>query len=88
MSPRNFSRSFARFLKHAGFPHMRFHDLRHACSTFLALQEVAPRTAMEILGHANIYTTLQIYTRALDASKLQAVQAMDKLFAPGLEAND
>jgi integrase len=69
MLPSNFSRSFHRLLKRTGLPKMRFHDVRHSCARFLALQKVEPRTAMEILGHANIYTTLQIYTHALNVAK-------------------
>jgi integrase len=79
MLPSNVWRSFQRLLKRAGGPPMRFHNLRHSCATFLALQGVERRTTMEILGHSNIYTTIQIYTHALDVAKHQAVTQMDQL---------
>ena len=71
ITPRNLSRSFAGMLKKAGLPHMRFHDLRHSCASFLAASNppTPPRVAMEILGHANIHPTLQFYTKALDINK-------------------
>jgi integrase len=78
--PSNLLRSFAALLKRAGLPRMRFHDLRHSCATFLALQGVPPHVAMEILGHSNIHTTLSIYTHVLDDSKREALNALGQLF--------
>ena len=79
-SPRNLLRSFWRILERAELPHMRFHDLRHACATLLAAQGVPPRVAMEILGHAHISTTMNIYTHVLDDSTKHAIVGMDALF--------
>lgn len=70
---------FKDLLVDAGLPNVRFHDLRHACASLLADQGVAPRTAMEILGHSNIRVTLEVYTRALETSKREAIGALDKL---------
>jgi integrase len=55
---------------------LSLHDLRHACATFLALNRVHPRVAMEILGHAQIKTTQEIYTHVLDESKVEAIDKM------------
>lgn len=55
---------------------LSLHDLRHACATFLALNHVHPRVAMEILGHAHIKTTQEIYTHVLDESKVEAIDKM------------
>jgi integrase len=79
--PRNMRRAFRSLLLHAGLPHVRIHDLRHSCATFLALQRVPPRIAMDILGHSNITTTLAIYTHVLEGSTVDAVLQMDALFA-------
>ena len=35
-------RSFARLLKRAGLPQIRFHDLRHTCATLLLSRNVHP----------------------------------------------
>jgi integrase len=80
ISPRNLYRSFQALLDRAEVPRMRFHDLRHSCATLLAVQGVPPRVAMEILGHSNIHTTMQIYTHVLDDGKRDALTALDRLF--------
>jgi hypothetical protein len=36
-------RSFARLLKRAGLPQIRFHDLRHTCATLLLTRNVHPK---------------------------------------------
>jgi integrase len=79
IQPRNLLRAFHQLLAHAGLPRMRFHDLRHSCATLLAAQGVPPRVAMEILGHANISTTMNIYTQVLDDSTRQALFGMGTL---------
>ena len=56
------SRRFHKLLKMARLPHMRYHDLRHGAASLMAAQGVSPRVAMEILGHAQISTTMNIYT--------------------------
>ena len=54
--------SFARLLKRAGLPPTtRFHDLRHTCATLLLSRNVNPKIVSEMLGHANIATTIQKY---------------------------
>jgi integrase len=66
-------------------PDIRFHDLRHACASLLADEGVPPRTAMEILGHTNISVTLEVYTRALETSKRDAIGSLDRLLIPRSE---
>lgn len=80
ISPRNLVRSFKALLKRAGLPDIRFHDLRHSCASLLASAGVPARVAMDILGHTNISTTMNIYTRVFDDAKRQAADVMDRLF--------
>ena len=56
------SRRFGKLLQLAGLPTMRYHDLRHGAASLMAAQGVSARVAMEILGHAQISTTMNIYT--------------------------
>ena len=56
------SRRFKALLKLAGLPEMRYHDLRHGAASLMAAQGVPARVAMEILGHSQISTTMNIYT--------------------------
>ena len=55
------SRRFKALLAVAGLPEMRYHDLRHGAASLMAAQGVPARVAMEILGHSQISTTMNIY---------------------------
>jgi integrase len=77
LEPRNVNRHFASVLKRAGLPHLRFHDLRHACATLLLLQGVELKVVQEILGHASISTTGNIYAHVLQSLKHCAAASMD-----------
>jgi integrase len=47
-----------RALRKAGLPPVRFHDLRHLAGTLMSEAGVPPKRAQEILGHADVRTTL------------------------------
>ena len=76
------SRQHARDIRltRAALPHMRYHDLRHSCASFMAAQGVPAVTAKEILGHSDIRLTLNVYTHVLDEAKRKAAETMDRLF--------
>jgi integrase len=50
--------TFQPLLKRVGLPKIRFHDLRHTCATLLLGQNVNPKIGQEVLGYANISTTI------------------------------
>jgi integrase len=54
-----------RALRRAGLPSLRFHDMRHLAGTLMSEAGVPPKRAQEILGHADVRTTLAIYTHAM-----------------------
>jgi integrase len=75
---RNLARTdFARLLKRAELPAIRFHDLRHTAATLLLGQGVNPKIVSEMLGHSKIGITLDIYSHVLPAMQQQAAAAMD-----------
>src|SRR4030095_7447711 len=80
LEPRNLNRHFAGLLRRANLPHMRVHDLRHSCATLLLLQGVELKVVQEILGHASIRVTADMYSHVLPQLRAQAAQAMDDLF--------
>jgi len=61
----NLNRAFKALLKRAGLPAVRFHDLRHTCATLLLRQGVNPKFVQELLGHADISLTLNVYSHVL-----------------------
>jgi integrase len=56
---------FKPLLKRAGLPQMRFHDLRHTCAMLLLTQNVSAKIVSEVLGHASIAITLEVYSYVL-----------------------
>ena len=73
----NLNRSFKALLKRAGLPAVRFHDLRHTCATLLLRQGVNPKYVQELLGHADISLTLNVYSHVLPDMGDAAASAMD-----------
>src|SRR5438067_8488958 len=60
---------------------LSFHSLRHTCATLLAKARVHPKVAQQILRHADVETTLAIYTH-VDLGDLR--EALSRTFAANL----
>jgi integrase len=73
---------FLGILKQAGLPLIRFHDLRHRPATLLLLQGVHPKIVSELLGHASITSTLDLYSHVLPDMQKDATMAMNRLLQP------
>jgi integrase len=73
------NRSFPKLLAVAGVPRIRFHDLRHTAATLLLGQGVHPKIVSEMLGHASIGITLDLYSHATPTIQKQATAAFDRL---------
>lgn len=81
LHPGSFNVYFTRVLRKAGLPHIRFHDLRHTAATLmLGPQRINIRTVSEVLGHADISTTLRIYAHVLDSMRQEVADKMDEMF--------
>lgn len=81
VEPRNLARSFERLTKAAGLRPIRLHDLRHTVASLLKKLRTAPNDAKEILGHARISTTMEIYTRGDEDDQRAALDRIsDVLF--------
>lgn len=72
------TRRFRKLLAAAGLPELRYHDLRHAAATLMAALGVSPRTAMEVLGHAQSSTTMEIYTHVAPEAQREATDRVAK----------
>jgi integrase len=76
IDPNNFSRTFARWCREAKLLAVRLHDTRHTCVSLLLSLGVHPRVVMEIVGHAAIEMTMNVYGHvALDDQRA----ALDRL---------
>ena len=84
----NVTRDFKRMLKKAQLPVKRFHDLRHTAASLLMYQKVQPRVVMDVLGHAEIRTMLDLYSHVAPVMQRDAADQMDALLtAAWLRAN-
>jgi integrase len=63
-------------------PEIRFHDLRHSCASILLAQNVHPRVIMEILGHSEIGTTMNLYAHVIPEVQESAMQLLSQALAP------
>jgi integrase len=65
----------------AGVPVVRFHDLRHSCASLLLSRGVHPKVVQEMLGHATIATTMDIYSHVTPSLHGEAAAVMDELLS-------
>lgn len=68
LQPRGLSRSFERLVADPPPRTIRLHDLRHSVVPLPKKAGVAPRDAMEILGHSRISVTMEICTHSDEAT--------------------
>ncbi len=77
--PSVFSLAFARFVKSAKVPHVRFHDLRHSFGTLALASGVDQQTVSRALGHESTAITSRIYVHAIEALQEAAAARIDAL---------
>jgi integrase len=81
MRPWTLTRKLERIIERTGFPHIRFHDLRHTCATLLLAKGVHPKFVQELLGHATISITLDRYSHVIPAMGDQTRKAMEDVLS-------
>ncbi|MBX3288406.1 MAG: site-specific integrase [Acidobacteria bacterium] len=71
-------RLFKPFIKKAGLDPSKYSvkSLRHTSATILA-EKLPPKVLQDRMGHADIKTTMNIYTHVLDESKERAAQVIE-----------
>ena len=75
-------KGFARLLKEARLPHIRFHDLRHTCAMLLLAQGTHPKYVQELLGHATIAITMDTYSHVMPGMSDHTARAMQNALSP------
>jgi integrase len=76
LEPDSFAHRFANAAERAGFPEVRFHDLRHGFATRLIADGVNAKVVSELLGHADVSFTLRVYTHPTDDMKRRAIELL------------
>jgi integrase len=72
--------SFAPLLQRAGLK-FRFHDMRHACASFLLMAGTDIKTVQERLGHSTAVMTLTTYSHVLEGAQAQAAEKLGAILA-------
>lgn len=80
LDPDNTTKFVKRALKTAGVRDVRMHDFRHGCVSVLLELRVPPRTVMEIVGHASLDMTMNVYAHVSMDDKKSALDQLGDLF--------
>lgn len=72
---KDFNDAFRNACRRAGVEGFRFHDLRHTAATWMRKQGIALELVKEILGHADIRTTMR-YAHMDASERIEAVEAL------------
>lgn len=78
IDPRADWKAWKDLLRRAEVRDARLHDARHTAASLLLLQGVAPRVAMQILGHSQIALTLGTYSHVVPELATEAAARMDE----------
>ena len=78
IDPRNLNREFARICQRAGLEHWHPHELRHSAASLMLASGVKLQVVSEVLGHASIRMTADVYGHILAPDRQAAADAMDQ----------
>lgn len=79
LDPRTYQYRFKALLRRCGLPDRNFHSLRHSYATRCIEKGIDVKSVSEMLGHADIKTTLRLYTHSSMEHKKRAIQRISFL---------
>ena len=83
LDPENFSRAFAKLCTTAGLGHWHPHELRHSGASLMLAQGTPLHVVSEILGHASITITKDVYGHLVEGDRRAVAASMSQaLFGP------
>lgn len=77
--PESMTQKWERFVEKHNLKKIRFHDLRHSCTTMMIEAGVDLKTVQTRMGHANISTTMNIYAHCTAAMDQKAADKLDDI---------
>ena len=77
-----------RALKSAGIEHTAFHNLRHTVATLLLEKGENIKTIQELMGHADVSTTLNTYSHVLDRMKAASAEMLNGIIGSVLPTSN
>jgi integrase len=78
MDPDNFSHTFSKLCQKADLGHWHPHELRHSGASLMLAQGTPLHVVSEILGHASITITKDVYGHLLEGDKRAAATSMSR----------
>jgi hypothetical protein len=78
VEPRNFNRSWATCCARPGVRKITVQDARRTCATLLVDLDVHPRVIMQVLRHAEISVTPEIYSQAFSGATRDALKRLGR----------
>ena len=94
LEPRRVYALHCNALNDAELPHTAFHNMRHTVATLLLERGESAKSIQELLGHADIRTTLNTYAHVLEKMKTATSEMMNDImkdvipeFGPGESPN-
>lgn len=82
LEPRSYRKYFSRILKKNRIKHFNFHCLRHTFATNCISLGIDYKTVSELLGHANVNITLNLYVHPSYSQKKKCIDLICKAFQP------
>jgi hypothetical protein len=83
LDPENFSRAFAKLCNRAGLGHWHPYELRHSGASLMLAQGTSLHVVSEILGHASITITKDVYGHLVEGDRRAVAASMSPaLFGP------
>ena len=87
LDPENFSRAFAKLCNRAGLGRWHPHELRHSGASLMLAQGTPLHVVSEILGHASITITKDVYGHLVEGDRRAVAASMSQApFGPKLAA--
>ena len=83
MDPDNFSHSFTRLCERAWLAHWHPHELRHSGASLMLAQGTPLHVVSDVLRHASIAITKDVYGHLLEGDKRTAAASMSKALFGG-----
>jgi len=77
--PDTVTATWIKIVRRAGYPGVRFHDIRHSHASLLLTQGVHPKIVQERLGHSSIQITLDTYSHIMPGLQRAAADGFDAL---------
>jgi integrase len=78
----NFSSRYYRQIRAKKLPVISFHGLRHTLASLMLAADVPLKVTSDLLGHASIVITADIYSHVLGSQRADAAKRLDTLLCP------